>query len=50
MTATGQQMRLFSEDPYAKIPPPSFGLGRVLGVVLILLLWVPIGLMIWMLT
>jgi hypothetical protein len=50
MTATAQQMRLFNNDAYAKTPPPSFGLGRLLGLVLILLLWVPIGLLIWMLT
>jgi hypothetical protein len=50
MTATGQQMRLFDEDAYAKRPPPSFGLGRLFGVVLVILIWVPIGLLIWMLT
>jgi hypothetical protein len=50
MTATAQQMRLFNDDASTKTPPPSFGLGRLLGVVLVLLLWVPIGLMIWMLT
>jgi hypothetical protein len=47
--ATAQQMRLFNVDTSPKVPPPPFGLGRLLGVVLVLLLWVPIGLMIWML-
>jgi hypothetical protein len=50
MTATAQQMRLFNDDAYPKVPPPSFGLERLLGVVLVLLPWVPIGLMIWILT
>jgi hypothetical protein len=49
MTATAQQMRLFKDDVSAKTPPPSFGLGRLLGVALILLLWAPIGLLIYML-
>jgi LPS sulfotransferase NodH len=49
MTATAQQMRLFNDDANAKTSPASFGLGRLLGVGLVLLLWVPIGLMIRML-
>jgi hypothetical protein len=49
VTATAQQMRLFNVDAYPKMPPPPLGLERLFGVVLVLLLWVPIGLMIWML-
>jgi hypothetical protein len=52
VTATAQQMHLFNDDAdvYAKTPPPSFGLGRLLGLILVLLVWAPIGLLIYMLT
>jgi hypothetical protein len=50
MTVTAQQTRLFNDDASTKMPPPPFGLGRLLGVGLVLLVWVPIGLMIWVLT
>jgi hypothetical protein len=55
MTATAQQLHLFNVDAYPKMPPPkmpppSFGLGRLLGAVVIILVWAPIALLIWMLT
>jgi hypothetical protein len=49
MTATAQQMRLFNDDAHAPTPPPSFGLGRVLGLIVILATWALIASMIWML-
>jgi hypothetical protein len=50
MTATAQQLHLFNVDAYPKMPPPSFGLGRLLGAVVVILVWAPIALLIWMLT
>jgi hypothetical protein len=50
MTVTAQQMRLFDEDASTRTAPPPFGLGRLLGVGLVLLVWVPIALLIWILT
>ena len=50
MTATAHQMRLFNDDADAPMPPPSFGLGRVLGLIVILAMWALIASMIWMLT
>ncbi len=49
MTATAQQMRLFNQGVYAPMPPPSFGLGRVLGLIVILATWALIASMIWIL-
>jgi len=50
MRGTIQQMRLFNDEAYAPVPPPSFGLGRLLGLVVILGTWALIAWMIWMLT
>jgi hypothetical protein len=50
MTATAQQIRPFNVDAYAPTPPPSFGLGRVVGLAVILTTWAMIAWMIWVLT
>jgi len=50
MTATAQQMRLFTDDAYAPTTPPSFGMGRVLGLFVILAPWALIAWLIWTLT
>jgi hypothetical protein len=51
MTATAQQIRLFNDDAYAPTPPPpSFGLGRVLGLFVILAPWALIAWLIWTVT
>jgi hypothetical protein len=50
VTGTAQQMGFLKEDAYATTPPPSFDLHRVLGIALIFIAWVPIVLLIWMLT
>jgi hypothetical protein len=51
MTATAQQIRLFNDDAYAPTPPPPpFGLGRVLGLFVILAPWALIAWLIWALT
>jgi len=50
MRGTVQQMHLFNDEAYAPVPPPSFGLGRLLGLVVILATWALIAWMIWMLT
>ena len=50
MNATAEQMRLFNDEAYAStlpIPPPPIGLGRVLGLVVILATWALIALTIW---
>jgi hypothetical protein len=47
MTATAQQMRPFDIDAYAATPPPPFGLGRVLGLAVILVMWALIAGLIW---
>ncbi len=46
MTATAQQMR-FNIDACAVTPPPPFGLGRVLGLGVILVMWALIACLIW---
>jgi hypothetical protein len=47
MTATAQQMRLPHAGAYAPMPPPPFGLGRVLGLIVILAMWALIASTIW---
>jgi hypothetical protein len=49
MTATAHQMRLSNAGVYAPMPPPPFGLGRVLGLIMILATWALIASTIWLL-
>jgi hypothetical protein len=49
VTTTLQQMGFLNEDAYVT-PPPPLDLYRVLGIALIFIPWVPIALLIWMLT
>jgi hypothetical protein len=50
MSSTAQQMRPFNVDAYAPTPPPSFGLGRVLGLCMILTTWALVASLIWTMT
>jgi len=47
MTATAQQMRPFNIDASVATPPPPFGLGRVLGLAVIMSMWALIACLIW---
>jgi hypothetical protein len=50
MTARAQQQLLFDQGAISATPPPPFALGRVFGLVLIVLVWAPIAWMVWTLT
>jgi hypothetical protein len=50
VTTTLQQMGFLNEDAYATPPLPPIDFYRVLGIALIFIPWVPIALLIWILT